>query len=209
MRDCPFPSPCLSAPLLPIWMNVASLNIWFSDFHTAWFSDNSGWYLFCSVVVFFATVVRGGKECLPMPPSWPEVHNFTFLYKLDQSNAVITWAKQLLPVVAGQSKYPAVGLIRNVKPFRRRPTMCIYICYPPVSHLVAFFLKLFYLFIWSTVKRQYTLEIQWHKVHCHDLRDIIQFSFLKKRKKIPFYNTALHNFTCPSRPFTNIRSINC
>ena len=139
MWDCPFPSPCLSAPLLRIWMNVASLNTWFSDFHTAWFSDNSGWYLFCSVVVFFATVVRGGKECLPMPPSWPEVHNFTFLYKLDQSNAVITWAKQLLPVVAGQSKYPAVGLIRNVKPFRRRPTMCIYICYPPVSHLVAFF----------------------------------------------------------------------
>lgn len=28
-------------------------------------------------------------------------------------------------------------------------------------------------------KNWYTLEIQWHKVHCHNLRDIIQ---LKKKK---------------------------
>ena len=48
-------SPCLSAslPFLSVWMNVAALNPWLSDFHTAWFSDDSGWYLFCSVAVFF------------------------------------------------------------------------------------------------------------------------------------------------------------
>ena len=38
----------ISLSLLPIWMNVASLNPWFSDLHTFQFSDKSGWYLFCS-----------------------------------------------------------------------------------------------------------------------------------------------------------------
>ena len=31
-------------PLLPFWMNVASLNPWLSDFHTAQLSDGSGYY---------------------------------------------------------------------------------------------------------------------------------------------------------------------
>ena len=61
-----------SLPLLPIWLKVASLNPWLLDFHTAWFSENSGWYLFCSVAVFFTIVVCVGEACLP-PPSWPKV----------------------------------------------------------------------------------------------------------------------------------------
>ena len=33
-------------PLLPIWMNVASLNPWLSSFHPAQFDNSSGCYLF-------------------------------------------------------------------------------------------------------------------------------------------------------------------
>ena len=62
----------MTLPLLPIWMNVASLNPWLSDFYTAGFSDNSGCYLFCSPVVIFSVVVWGGEAGFPMPPSWPE-----------------------------------------------------------------------------------------------------------------------------------------
>lgn len=45
-----------------------------------------------------------------------------------------------------------------------------------------------------------------------NLRNIIQLKKKKVNKKklfSPVSNTALHNFTCPNRPFTNIRSINC
>ena len=66
---CNFTSP----PFLPIWMNVASLNPWMLDFHTAQFSDESGWNLFCSLVVIFAVVACRGEACLPTPPSRPEV----------------------------------------------------------------------------------------------------------------------------------------
>ena len=34
-----------SLPLLPTWMNVASLNLWLSNFHTVQFSDSSGCYI--------------------------------------------------------------------------------------------------------------------------------------------------------------------
>ena len=44
------PSPCL-CPSYPIWMNVASLNPLLLDFHTNWFSDSSGCYLFWDLVV--------------------------------------------------------------------------------------------------------------------------------------------------------------
>ena len=37
------PSVSESPSLLPIWINVASLIPWLSYFHTAQFSDNSGW----------------------------------------------------------------------------------------------------------------------------------------------------------------------
>ena len=58
----------VSPPLLPAWMNVAwLLEPLVVDFHTAQFSDNSGWYLFCSLVVISDVVVQGGKMCLPTP----------------------------------------------------------------------------------------------------------------------------------------------
>ena len=69
-----FPVPLLSSlPLLLIWMNVTSLNLWLLNYHTGRFSDESGWYLFCSLVVIFAVVMWGVKACLPTPPSWLEV----------------------------------------------------------------------------------------------------------------------------------------
>ena len=51
----------MSLPLLPIWMNVASLNPWLLDFHTAWFSGGSGCYMFWGLVEIFSVVVEGGK----------------------------------------------------------------------------------------------------------------------------------------------------
>ena len=67
---CATPCVCTSLPLLPVWMNVASLNAWLSDFHTARFSDSSGCYLFWGLVVILSVVMWGGKSCLRMPPSW-------------------------------------------------------------------------------------------------------------------------------------------
>ena len=39
-----------------------------------WFSDSSGCYLFWGLVVILSVVACGGKACLCMPLSWPEVH---------------------------------------------------------------------------------------------------------------------------------------
>ena len=75
-------SPHLSAslPLLPICLDeYGFLNSFLSDFHTARFSDDSGLYLFCSLVVIFSVIVQGGDPCLPMPPSCqPEGLNTNF-----------------------------------------------------------------------------------------------------------------------------------
>ena len=73
--DCVSAPLCLSVtlPLLSIWMNVASLNPWLLDFLTAQFSDNSGCYLFWTLLIIISVVVRGGEACLPTPPTWPEV----------------------------------------------------------------------------------------------------------------------------------------
>ena len=77
-----FPVPLLSSlPLLLIWMNVTSLNLWLLNYHTGRFSDESGWYLFCSLVVIFAVVVCGVEACLAIPPTWPEVIGSLFLYR--------------------------------------------------------------------------------------------------------------------------------
>ena len=46
LRLCASLPVSVTPPLLPIWMNVASLNPWLSDFHRARFSDGSGYYLF-------------------------------------------------------------------------------------------------------------------------------------------------------------------
>ena len=76
----------VTLPLLPVWVNVVSLNPWLSNFHTAWFSDSSGCYLFWDIVVILSVAERGGKVCLPMPPSWLEVLPQTFLWMNQFSN---------------------------------------------------------------------------------------------------------------------------
>ena len=40
---------CPSLPLLPIWMNVSSLTLWLSGFHTVQFSVSSDWFLFLNL----------------------------------------------------------------------------------------------------------------------------------------------------------------
>ena len=67
-------------PLQPIWINVASLNPWLLDFCTVLFSDGSGYYLFWGLVVILSVVAWGGRVCLPMPPSWPEVLILSLLF---------------------------------------------------------------------------------------------------------------------------------
>ena len=63
---------CPSLPLLLVWMNV-SLILWLSEFHTVQFSVSSGCFFCFKFVVVLLLVVQGGKVCLPMPPSRPEV----------------------------------------------------------------------------------------------------------------------------------------
>ena len=57
-------------------MNVSSLTPWLSDFHLVRFSGSSGWFFVYKFVVVLLLVVGGSTECLPTPPSWPEVHIF-------------------------------------------------------------------------------------------------------------------------------------
>ena len=68
---------------LPVWVNVASLNPWLSDFHTAQFSWQF-WMLFWDLVVILSMVAQGGQAHLPMPSSWPEVSDPAFC-SLDRS----------------------------------------------------------------------------------------------------------------------------
>ena len=46
----------LALPLLPVWMNVASLNPWLLDFHTVRFSGSSECFLFGLVVILLMVV---------------------------------------------------------------------------------------------------------------------------------------------------------
>ena len=75
---CLCASPHISASLLLllIYTNVVSLIPWLLDSHTTQFSDNSGWYLFCSLVVIFAVVVEGAEPCLPVSPYWLEEEHY-------------------------------------------------------------------------------------------------------------------------------------
>ena len=59
-----------SLPLLPMWMNVASLNPCLSDFHMVQYSDRSGCFLFLNLLLSFFFVLWGGTVCLPTSPSW-------------------------------------------------------------------------------------------------------------------------------------------
>ena len=88
-----------SLPLLPVWMNVTSLNSWLSDFHTARFSDESGWYLCYSLVVIFAVVVHGGEAYLPIPPSWPEVLTYEGFLRADHNVLELDGGWYLLNIV--------------------------------------------------------------------------------------------------------------
>ena len=47
-----YPS-CPSLPLLPVWMNVSSLTLWLSDFHTVQFSVSSDCFLFLNLLLSF------------------------------------------------------------------------------------------------------------------------------------------------------------
>ena len=49
----PLHSRFLSPPLLPVWMNVSSLSLWLSDFHTVRFSVSSGCFLFLNLLLSF------------------------------------------------------------------------------------------------------------------------------------------------------------
>ena len=44
---------CLSPFLLPVWMNVSSLNPWLLDFHIIRFSGSSGCFLFLNLLLSF------------------------------------------------------------------------------------------------------------------------------------------------------------
>ena len=43
-------SSCLSPPHLLVWVNVSSLTPWLLEFHTVWFSVNSGGFLFLNLL---------------------------------------------------------------------------------------------------------------------------------------------------------------
>ena len=60
----------MTPPHLLIWVNVASLNSWLSDFHTALFSHGSGWYLFWDLVVILSLVTQGGEVFLRFHLNW-------------------------------------------------------------------------------------------------------------------------------------------
>ena len=70
---CASPPASMTLPILPVWMNVASLNPWLLDFNTACFSDSSGCYLFWDIVVILFVIAWEGEACLPIPPFWLEV----------------------------------------------------------------------------------------------------------------------------------------
>ena len=55
-------------------MNVSSSTPWLSNFHKVRFPGSSDCFFVFKFVVVLLLVVRGGTVCLPMPPSWPEVH---------------------------------------------------------------------------------------------------------------------------------------
>ena len=78
---CASPPTSVSLPFLPGWMNVASLNLWYSDqlsFHRAQFSDSSGCDLFWGLAVILSVVMWGCEVCLPKPPPWAEVSPFLY-----------------------------------------------------------------------------------------------------------------------------------
>ena len=107
------PPPCcqsslswLRSPhLLPVWMNVSSLNLWLSYFHTVWFSGSSGDFLFLNLLSFFACVRR--QSVSPMPASWLEVNSF-------MSNEFVLWGGILMSACLLMGLQLAMGKPRGV-----------------------------------------------------------------------------------------------
>ena len=58
---CPLPLGSLPPPLLPIWMNMTSLNFWLLDFHTVWYSGSSGCFLFLGYLRSFFWLCKEAK----------------------------------------------------------------------------------------------------------------------------------------------------
>ena len=52
---------CLFPPLLPVWMDVYSLNPWLLDFHTVWSSGSSGCVLFLNMLLSFFWLCEEAK----------------------------------------------------------------------------------------------------------------------------------------------------
>ena len=78
LAGCPLHPSCAS-PLLPqVWVNVPSLTLWLSDFHTVQFSGSSGCFFLFKLVVILPLVGQGSEAYLPTPPSCPEVQNIIF-----------------------------------------------------------------------------------------------------------------------------------
>ena len=78
LAGCPLHPSCAS-PLLPqVWVNVPSLTLWLSDFHTVQFSGRSGCFFLFKLVVILPLVGQGSEAYLPTPPSCPEVQNIIF-----------------------------------------------------------------------------------------------------------------------------------
>ena len=60
-----------SPPLLPIWMNVSSLNPWLLDFHTVRYSGSSGCILFLGWLLSFLWLCKEAKQVyLHLPLGW-------------------------------------------------------------------------------------------------------------------------------------------
>ena len=53
LAACPLHPGCPSPPLLLVWMNVSSLTLWLSGFHTVQFSGSSGSFLFLNLLLSF------------------------------------------------------------------------------------------------------------------------------------------------------------
>lgn len=66
-------------------------------------------------------------------------------------------------------------------------------------------MNIFSIYLKHSKKKKYTLKIQWHQVHCDNLRDIIQLKKKKetKRKKQKEKNSqvfeTLHDIITPAR----------
>ena len=67
---------CLSRPLLPVWMNVSSLTLWLSNFHTVQFFGKSGYFLFLNLLSFFWLCEEAKCIYLRLHLGWQSLQEF-------------------------------------------------------------------------------------------------------------------------------------